>query len=423
MIPGYFLSIAKQALVSPLALTALLFFAALLATEAAVRMLRAPRICALVVAGCAIGLWRQHNPIVAAMPLPRVLLDALAMILLFDVGQRVPLGWIRANPWLLAASLAEAAAAFGAVFGALELATALPPLACAFVGVVGMAASPITIASVAKELGARGQVSERALLFSTLSSVYAVLAMKLLMAAYLAAAHARLGAAAQPLIDLLGSLALGAAAAACLRLYAAVARWRGTGAAPRAATFGRPPPAHDAASDPALASVVACLCVFLFACAPPLGLSPTLAALFFGMAAQLMGPSRRLFSYEAAETGAALALGYFILLGACLAPLDSWQLAAVAALLAVARTLAKVAANALLATPSALRPRKGALLGVALAPLSSLALALAVDIAAHPGLEAAARLASGTVLLCAVLGPLLTQTALRAAGEPTRRAA
>lgn len=65
------------------------------------------------------------------MPLPRVLLEALAMALLFEVGQRVPLGWIRGNPWLLPASIGETGITFGAVFADLAYGFAIPRMTIA----------------------------------------------------------------------------------------------------------------------------------------------------------------------------------------------------------------------------------------------------------------------------------------------------
>ena len=152
-----------------MAVTALLFFAALLLAEAAVRVVRAPRIAALVLAGALLGALRQSNTAAAMMPLPSLLLQALAMVLLFEVGQRVPLGWLRRNPWLLAASVGECAIAFAAIYAVLAFGFGEPPVDCALIAGICMAASPIVVMSVSKDLRARGQVSERALLFSTLA--------------------------------------------------------------------------------------------------------------------------------------------------------------------------------------------------------------------------------------------------------------
>ena len=399
--PEFLLSTLKAAIVTPLAVTTLLFFAALLVAEAAVRAVRVPRIAALVLAGAVIGWLRSGNRAATLMPVPSVLLEALAMVLLFEVGQRVPLAWIRSNPWLLAASIGEAGATFGVVFAVLAYGFAIPQIECVFVGVICMAASPIVVMSVSKDLGARGQVSERALLFSTLSSVYAVLAMQLLVSAYLAAAHVQLSVALQPLLLLFGSFLAGACAAGVLRLYAFITHARGA-----VLTIG-----------------IICCCVLLYALAPPLGLSPILSALFFGLVVRGTDRTHSLLSHQTSETGVVLSLAYFIILGASLTWIDSWAIAQIATAIVVVRMLAKVAANALFALPSALRPAKGAIVGVALTPLSSLALMLAASVARQPGLQQVAEIGAAVVLITAILGPVMTEVAFRWAGEPTRREA
>jgi len=396
--PELLLSTLKDALVAPLAMTTLLFFGALLLAEAAVRTLRIPRIAALVLVGVLIGWLRKDNSAAALMPLPGVLLEALSMVLLFEVGQRVPLAWIRRNPWLLAASVGETALTFGTIFAVLAYGFAIPTIECIFIGVICMGASPIVVMSVSKELRSRGQVSERALLFSTLSSVYAVLAMQILITAYLAASQVQLSDALQPLIQLLGSFLLGVVAAGALRLYAFTTRARG----------------------PVLTIGIICCCVLLYAYALPLGLSPLLSALFFGLVVRGTDRTHGLLSHQTSETGVVISLAYFIVLGASLAWVDSWMVAAMAAAVVVARALAKVAANAMLAVPSALSPLKGAMVGVALTPLSSLAV-LTAGLAAQPGLKDAAEIGGAVVLITSILGPVLTEVALRWSGEPTTR--
>jgi hypothetical protein len=252
--------------------------------------------------------------------------------------------------------------------------------------------------SVSKDLHARGQVSERALLFCTLSSVYAVLLVQLFLAGYRAAARVELVSVMQPIFQLSGSFLLGALAAAALRLYAVVTR------------------AHGAL----LTIGIICCCVLVYACALPLGLSPLLAALFFGLIVRGTDRTHRVLSHQTSETGAVLTLAYFILVGASLPWIESPTLLGIAASAAAARLLAKVAANAALAPSSALGPAKGALVGVASAPLSSLALTLIASVAQQPELLPAAQVSGGVVLFMAILGPVLTELALRRAGEPTR---
>ena len=388
----------KAVLVTPLAITALLFFAALLLAEAAVRVLRVPRITALVVAGVLIGALRRSSEVAALMPLPRVLLEALAMVLLFEVGQRVPLGWLRRNPWLIAASFGESAVTFIAICAVLVLGFAIPLFDSAFVAVICMTASPIVVMTVSKDLGARGQVSERSLLYCTLSSVYAVLLVQFFLAGYRAAAHVDITSVVQPVYLLAGSFLLGALAAAALRLYAMITRARG----------------------PLLTIGIICCCVLLYAYAPPLALSPILSALFFGLIVRGTDRTHSVLSHQTSEIGAVLTFAYFILVGASLTWLDSWTLAGVAVAVAAVRLLAKVGANAVLASPSALSAAKGALVGIAGAPLSSLALTLTASVAQQPELKHAAEISGAVVLLMAILGPAFTELALRRAGEPTR---
>jgi hypothetical protein len=379
------------------AVTALLFFAALLLAEAAVRVVRAPRIAALVLAGALLGALRQGSSAAAIMPLPSLLLQALAMVLLFEVGQRVPLGWLRRNPWLLAASIGECAIAFAAVYAVLAFGFGEAPVDCALIAGVCMAASPIVVMSVSKDLRARGQVAERALLFSTLSSVYAVLLVQLFIAGYRVAARVELTSVMEPILQLSGSFLLGAVAAAALRVYAMVTRARGA----------------------LLTSGIICCCVLVYAYALPLGLSPILAALFFGLIVRGTDRTHSVLSHQTSETGVVLTLAYFILVGASLTWIDSWALLGVAAAVAAVRLLAKVGAHVAFALPTALSPTKGVLVGVALAPLSSLALMLIASVALEPELRRAAEISAAVVLPMAILGPVLTELALRRAGEPT----
>jgi hypothetical protein len=379
------------------AVTALLFFLALFLAEAAVRVLRAPRIAALVLAGALLGALRRGSEAAAIMPLPNLLLEAVSMVLLFEVGQRVPLGWLRRNPRLLATSIGESAIAFAAIYAVLTLGFAVPSVDSALVAVICMAASPIVVMSVGKDLRARGQVSERALLLSTLSSVYAVLLVQLFVAGYRAAAGVELASVMQPIGQLSGSFLLGVVAAAALRLYAVVTRARGA-----LLTIG-----------------IICCCVLLFAYALPFGLSPLLAALFFGLIVRATDRTHRVLSHETSETGAVLTLAYFILVGASLSWIESWALLGVAAAAATARLVAKVVANSVFAPLAALSLAKGALVGVALAPLSSLALTLVASVALQPELRRAAQVSAAVVLFMAILGPVLTELALRGAGEST----
>jgi hypothetical protein len=386
-------------LINPFSTTVLLLLTALLLSEVTVRLVHIPRIVTLVVAGAAIGWLRGVSAMAAQMPFPGALLEVLALVLIFEVGQRVPLSWLRRNPWLLVTSLGESALTFAGVLSVLVLLFRIPLLESVFVSVICMATSPIVVMFVSKDLAARGQIAERALLLSTLSSIYAVLGMQFLLSGYLAANNAGLDRAMEPLIQLLGSVLAGAVAAGLLHLYVFVTRSAGA-----MLTIG-----------------IVCFCLLLYAAAPPLGLSPVLCCLFFGLLVRASDRTHRLLAHQTSEAGVILAIGYFVLLGASFHLTASAATVAMALVISLMRIGAKVAANALLAIPAALHPGRGALVGLALAPLSSLALMLATGISHHPGLERASAIASMVILMMAVLGPFLTEGALRWAKEPTRQ--
>ena len=153
----------ESGLINPFSITVLLFLAALLSAEVTVRVAHVPRIVALVVAGAAIGILRSVNATASLMPLPRSLLEVLALVLIFEVGQRVPLSWLRRNPWLLVTSLAESALTFVGVLSMLVLVFRTPMVESVFVGVICMTSPPIVVMCVSKDLAARGQIAERAL--------------------------------------------------------------------------------------------------------------------------------------------------------------------------------------------------------------------------------------------------------------------
>ena len=323
-----------------------------------------------MVAGAAIGWLRSVNATASLMPLPRSFLEVLALVLIFEVGQRVPLSWLRRNPWLLVTSLAESALTFIGVLSILVLVFRIPMVESVFVSVICMASSPIVVMCVSKDLAARGQIAERALLLSTLSSVYAVLGMQFLLSGYLAANHAELDLAMEPLIQLFGSFVLGTLAAGVLRLYVLL-----TDAAGAVLTIG-----------------IVCFCLLLYAAAPRLGISPVLASLFFGLMVRATDRTHRLLAHQTSEAGVMLSIGYFVILGASFRWAGTAMTVAIATAISILRIGAKVARQFTAGSSAALQPMRGALVGLALAPLSSLALILAASLSQHAGLEQASEI-------------------------------
>ncbi len=383
---------------SPLATLAALFLIATAASELAVRVLHLPRYTALVLAGLVLAGIAQNFADARFVPLLGRALEAVGMLMLFEVGQRISFEWLRRNPWLFAGSLFETAAAFWAIYALLRLGFNVEPAAASLAAVICMASSPIAVLAVSKDLRSRGQVTERALLFSTLSTAYAALVLQLVITGALASGGLELGLVMQPIYQLCASFLLGTVAAAVLLL------------------FVRAVPSRGAVQVMA----VAALCGLIYVIAWPLSLSPLLAAMAFGLVARGLDKHRRIASFETSEAGALLAIAFFALTGAAL----HWQLSALAWGIAIAvvavRVAVKIGAATLLAPPSGLAPAKGMLVGLAQAPLSGVALMFATHVAiSYPTLVRAVELVFAVITILAIIGPIATEIALRRAKENT----
>src|SRR5688572_18074116 len=159
----------------------LLVLVAMAAGELCDRWLRLPRVLGFVVAGVVLG--PSASAVITTDTLFefRVLFHVTLGLVLFELGQRVDLGWLRRNPWLLATSLLEAFLSFAAVYGLLSVLDVRPVVA-AMAAAIAVASSPAVALTVAKDLRAQGQVTERLLLLTALNCVYAYLALTMLFA-------------------------------------------------------------------------------------------------------------------------------------------------------------------------------------------------------------------------------------------------
>ncbi|MCK7500427.1 MAG: hypothetical protein MZW92_66765 [Comamonadaceae bacterium] len=154
---------------------ALALVAGALLGEAARRWFGVPRIVGCSAVGLAIGLAGFGGGMLAGPA--RLVVDLALALLLFELGSRVRLRWLQANPALLATSALEAFASLAAIY--LVLRWAGQPvhvaLACA---TLCTSASGAVIARVAGELKSAGQVTERMIVLTALNTLLAVLAHK-----------------------------------------------------------------------------------------------------------------------------------------------------------------------------------------------------------------------------------------------------
>ncbi|MFH1602672.1 MAG: cation:proton antiporter, partial [Pseudomonadota bacterium] len=121
------------------------------AGEAGYRWLSLPRISSYGVAGFAMAASQGgflNNPSGGPVAL---LADFAFALILFELGYRINLRWLRTNPWPGVTSVVEAAGSFAAVF-ILARALAVPLVPSLLLSAMAMSTSPAAVLRVANEL-------------------------------------------------------------------------------------------------------------------------------------------------------------------------------------------------------------------------------------------------------------------------------
>jgi Kef-type K+ transport system membrane component KefB len=382
---------------------AVLLLAAIIAGEAARRWLRVSRILGYVAVGAALG--PQATGFVTAETLAglRVLVDIAVGLLVFELGQRVDLGWLRRNPWLLATSVLEAGLAFAAVFALLTLLD-VRPVAAAAAAALAMLTSPAVVMTVVKDLRAQGQVTERLLLLTALNTAYAVIACAVVAGwVHLERSSDAAAMLAHPFYLVAGSVAAAAVVALAARGLLRL--------------LGQRPVFQFA--------ILIAIVLLTVAGASMLKLSVPLALLFLGIFGRAFDRARHFVPLRFGETAMLFVVILFAASGASL-QFEGWGVAFGTAFgFIAARFAGKAVALFALARPSALSVRGASLLNLGLMPMSALALLLVHDLARLdprlgteilPGLMLA-------ITVLAILGPLAADFALRASGEAAQERA
>lgn len=376
---------------------AVLLIIALLAGEAVRAWLRVTRVLGYVGVGALLG--PNALGVVDAQTVQafRPIVDIAVGLLLFEVGQRVDLGWLRRNPWLFATSVLESALAFGAVYVLLTVLGARP-IAAAAIAVFAIATSPAVVMTVIKDLRGQGQVTERTLLLTALNTAYAVLGLTVIYG------WLHLERATESSMMILHPLYVAAASIAVAALVAAIALLL-------LELFGRRPSFQFA--------LVVSIILVTVAVAGALRLSLPLTLLLSGVFMRTFDRKRSFASLEFGEPATLFIVILFTVAGASL-ELSGWRTALMPALAVIAaRFVGKAVPLFLLARPSALPVRKASLVTLALMPMSGLTLLMLGDLTAlFP--EMANEVVATVLLATTILtfaGPPMTEFAIRRAGE------
>lgn len=321
-------------------------------------------------------------------------------LMLFELGYRINLHWLRVNPWIAVMGGVEAFATFVAVY-AISLWFHASPLVAALLASLAMSTSPAGILRVINEQSSSGQVTERILHLSAMNCVLAVFMFKVIVGIGVFQTSGNLLSAAwSSLVVLAVSAGIGAAFG-----VAVPAMLRRMGNVARDATV---------AFAIAVILLVATTYVFKF--------SPVLAALTFGLVARhrrvSLNPTQRNFGVM----GDLLTVLLFFFVATTLKFEHVVSGIGLALVIVVVRMLVKIVSVASFAHVSGVSWRKGALTGLGLMPMSVFAILLLeqtrrldIDL-----VDTLAPLAAMTLLL-EVIGPILTQRALIWAKETPDR--
>lgn len=312
----------------------------------------------------------------------RSALELCLALLLFELGMRLDVRWFSANPWLFATSLAEIALSFLLTFSALQAISGDTMLALA-IAAISVGTSPVVVMRVVAEQRASGQVTDRLLALCALNAAASVVLLKLVMGG-LHGVHGGGGIALlHPLYLLVGSIAGGMLIAAA---YAGLRKIVG------------------AESEQGPAATIALLVVAV-AALHALRLPLALAPLIGGALVRWLDPRPHLWASQFGSVTSTLVIVAFILAGAT-ANLSHLALGAGLALVAIAaRALGKLGGTLAFGDRSGLDRSRSFALGMALMPLSVLAL-LQVEDVRQVFPEFGERIQAVVLAMTAVLGAL-----------------
>lgn len=390
---------------APFIALALLLALATTVAELLHRTTQMPRVAGYAATGLLFGVlgWSHVPSSLPLSPWSRLIFDLALGVLLFELGGRVRLGWLKHNPWILVQALGlGTAVSVGVYMGlrtvGLESATAL---ACALVSLAG---SPAVLLRTVSDSGASGQVTERALLFTALGTLAAVVAGRLFGGWLLhQQSPTDLGAVAAGLYLLGGSA-----------LMAALLAWLSTAVASRT----------QAGHENSMLLQLSVLALGVLG-ARALGLSSLLVPLLAGLLIKQVSPRPWVWPRQFGTASGIGVVLMFVLTTAAWNP--AWAATAMlpAVVLLAMRWLAGGLVLAVLARPSGATERQALSTSLCLVPMCGTVLVVASDIAAAAPQGALPQFVPVTVMavaLAELLGALLAWLGLRLARETSDEA-
>lgn len=365
--------------------------------ESVLRLLRWPRLIGFTAAGVLIAAGGGGLQALSLQPGARAVVDAALAMLLFEIGHRVNLRWLRANPWLVFISLGEwllsllagwaALSAFG--LGGMPGLAVSAALACA---------SPAVALRLSGEFNARGQVTERMLLLAALGATLSIVCVGLLTGWIGGRASGHWWDALLRQAYAIGGAVLGAA------VLAWAVNWVER---------------HFDFADEGAALLLVGLILLVLSATRALHWSSLLTPLLAGMLLRLYGERPRVWPRHFGTAGGVLVVLLFLIIGLSLDTRMLVEGLSAGCTLALLRVLAKLGAPLVLGRPSGLSLRQSLTLGMSLSPAAAVSFVLLLDLGASqivlPPMLLDAGFAAIAVLLLA--GTLAARWALGRAGD------
>ena len=328
------------------------------------------------------------------------LLELGLAVVLFETGGRIPLRWFRHNPMVLVQSIAESALTYFAVYWTLAW-LGLERQVAGPLALVAVAASPSVLTRVVADNRAAGPVTERAIVLSTLSTLYA-LTLGSARAELMNRSTITFIDTVSPVMVVLGvSIVVAAVLALTLRT---------------ALRFMSP--TSENTSIMLLTLVAAATAV-----AAHMGGSAPLAALLGAMLLKQLNPRPWAWPHQLGNASALLTMLMFVLVSTVAAQADwSGRVAGVVLALIAVRLVAKVVGVALGNVGSGASWQQALWVASAMTPMSSIALLIASQfVVASPQTgRLIAQIALPAILLMEVAGAVIATVAIYRAGESSK---
>lgn len=327
----------------------------------------------------------------------RVVIELALGILLFELGMRINLRWLARNRWLFISSLLESGLSFASVFLLLQFFGASAVIA-GTAAAIAVATSPAVVVRVVAELGAQGQVTDRLMLHTSLNSIYAAVAVDVMVGMM---HHEFRGAAFEAVLYsvylLCGAVLVGAGFGIAFRR---IERWLGD-------------------RGEVLSFLLLGMIGLAVSISATLKVPALLSMLLAGVIVRNISRRPLIHPPHFGSAGAVLIILMFVLNGMSIAPQQILQGAGVGLALVLVRLLAKLTGVFVIARPSGASWKQALALGVALTPMSTIALLLTLDTARlFPEFGAAVQSTLvGGILVLELAGAVMTHAAIKLAGE------